>query len=248
MTMRREREWYAISLRPQGQHRRLRDAVSRAGGRLLALSPLRIVALDDADVRSRLRDALATPRCIFTSPNAVACAARVQALQTSSAIAVGAGTAMALRRHGVPEVIAPKRMDSEGVLDLVELRDVAGQRIGLMSGEGGRGLIERTLRERGAEVIRANVYRRDVVKFSPAQLQRFDAMPPAPVLFVTSAEALAATIDQLGGERRAKLLGLPAIVASERLREACTLAGFNRITVATSARPADLVNAANALA
>ncbi|MBS0199318.1 MAG: uroporphyrinogen-III synthase [Proteobacteria bacterium] len=248
MTTRREREWYAISLRPQGQHRRLRDAVSRAGGRLLALSPLRIVALDDADARSRLRDALNAPRCIFTSPNAVACAARLQPLQTSGVIAVGAGTADALRRHGVPEAIAPKRMDSEGVLDLAELRDVAGQRIGLVSGEGGRGLIERTLRERGPDVMRANVYRRETVKFSPAQLQRFDALPPATVLFVTSAEALAAAFDQLDGERRAKLLGLPAIVASERLHEACAEVGFNRITVATSARPADLVRAANALA
>ena len=247
MTTRREREWYAISLRPQGQHRRLRDAVSRAGGRLLSLSPLRIVALDDADARSRLRDALNAPRCIFTSPNAVACAARLQPLQVSGAIAVGAGTADALRRHGVPEAVAPKRMDSEGVLDLVELRDVAGQRIGLAGGEGGRGLIERTLRERGAEVIRANVYRRDVTEFTPAQLQRFDALPPASALFVTSAEALAATLDQLDGERRTKLLALPAIVASERLREACALAGFNRITVAASARPADLVRPAHAL-
>lgn len=248
MTMRRAHEWHAISLRPQGQHRRLRDAVSRAGGRLLALSPLRIVALDDADALSQLRDALAAPRCIFTSPNAVACAARIQALQTAGAMAVGAGTADALRRHGVPEAVAPKRMDSEGVLDLPELRDVTGQRIGLVSGEGGRGLIERMLRERGADAVRANVYRRDVVKFSPGQLQRFDALPPASVLFVTSAEALAAAFDQLDGERHAKLLGLPAIVASERLREACVGAGFSRITVAASPRPADLVHAGGALA
>lgn len=248
MALLREREWYAISLRPQGQHRALRDAVSRAHGHLLALSPLRIVALDEADTRSRLSGALAAPRCIFTSPNAADCAARLQALRTPDAIAVGAGTAAALRRHGIAEAISPNRMDSEGLLDLAELRDVAGQRIGLVSGKGGRGLIEGTLRERGADVVRADVYRREMVKFSPALLRRFDALPAAAVLFVTSAEALDATLTQLDGERRAKLLAMPAVVASERLREACMRSGFATIVVAASARPADLVRAASASA
>ncbi|MGG6463088.1 uroporphyrinogen-III synthase [Solilutibacter silvestris] len=247
MALLREREWYAISLRPQGQHRRLRDAVTRAGGHLLALSPLRIVALDGADARSRLRDALAASRCVFTSPNAVTCAARLQALTTSRTIAVGAGTAAALRRHGIANAIAPDRMDSEGVLDLAELQAVAGQRIGLVSGEGGRGLIERSLRERGADVVRANVYRRDVAKFSPTALKRFDALPAATALFVTSAEALDAALGQLDGERRAKLLAFPTVVASERLREACVRSGFGRIVVAASAQPTDLVQAATTL-
>ncbi len=240
-TRRREREWYAIGLRPQGQHRRLRDAVARAGGHLLALAPLRIVALDDVDARSGLRDALAAPRCIFTSPNAATCAARLQSLSTPAAIAVGAGTAAALRRHGIAHVVSPKRMDSEGLLDLAELRDVSGQRIGLVSGEGGRGLIERVLTERGARVVRANVYRRDAAELSPTLLRRFDALPAAAVLFVTSAEALDAALEQLGDERRAKLLAMPAIVASERLRTVCERTGFGRIAIAASARPQDLV-------
>lgn len=242
--MRCEREWYAISLRPQGQHRRLRDAVTRANGHLLAMSPLRIVALDDTETRMRLRDALIAPRCVFTSPNSVSCAARLQPLRICGAIAVGAGTAATLRRHGMAQVISPKRMDSEGVLGLTELHDAAGQRIGLVSGEGGRGLIERSLRERGAAVVRADVYRREVVEFSPALLQRFDAWPTVATLFVTSAEALGATLDQLDGERRAKLLAMPVVVASVRLRDACAHAGFESIAVAASAQPRDLVERA----
>ena len=244
MALLREREWYAISLRPQGQHRALRDAVSRAHGHLLALSPLRIVALDEADTRSRLSGALAAPRCIFTRPNAANCAARLQPLRASGAIAEGAGTAAALRRHGIADVIAPRRMDSEGLLDLAELRAVAGQRIGLVRGEGGRGLIERTLQAGGADVLRADVYRREMAKFSPALLRRFDAWPAMAVLFVTSAEALDAALAQLDGERRPKFLAMPAVVASERLREACMRSGFGRIVVAASARPGDLVRAA----
>lgn len=248
MTTRREREWYAIGLRPQGQHRPLRDAVTRAGGRLLAMSPLRIVALEGSDARGHLHEALAATQCIFTSPNAVAAASRLQPLATARALAVGSGTAAALHRHGIDEVLAPRRMDSEGLLELAEVRDIAGQRIGLVSGEGGRGVIERTLRERGAEAVRADVYRREVAKFSPALLRRFDGLPATALLFVTSAEALAATLDQLDAVRRAKLLVLPVIAASARLRDACMQAGFTEVGIAASARPRDLVEAALGMA
>ncbi|PNS08672.1 uroporphyrinogen-III synthase [Solilutibacter silvestris] len=245
MRTRREREWYAISLRPQGQHRALRDAVARAGGHLLAMSPLRIVAMADAQTRSRLVDALECPMCVFTSPNAVVCAARLQALATTHAIAVGSGTATSLHRRGVINVAAPKRMDSEGVLDLPMLRDVSGQRIGLVSGAGGRGLIERTLHERGADVLRADVYRRDMADFSPAVLRKFDAMPADAVLFVTSAEALDAALGQLDPSRRSRMISLPVVTASERLRDVCAQKGFRETRVAASARPQDLVRAAH---
>lgn len=138
-------------------------------------------------------------------------------------------------------------MDSEGVLNLPMLQGISGQRIGLVSGEGGRGVIERTLRERGADVTRADVYRREVVKFSPVVLRRFDALPAEAILFVTSAEALTAALDQLDAARRARMLSLPVVAASDRLHDACSQAGFTGIAVAASARPADLVLAARAL-
>jgi uroporphyrinogen-III synthase len=63
--------WYVISLRPSGQHAGLRRAAAARGAKLLALSPLRIEARDDAAGIEALRAALAAEAVVFTSPNAV---------------------------------------------------------------------------------------------------------------------------------------------------------------------------------
>ena len=56
--------WGVVTLRVQG-----------AGMHCIAVSTMRIAPRDDAATRTRLRDALAAPVVVFTSPNAVRCAA-----------------------------------------------------------------------------------------------------------------------------------------------------------------------------
>src|SRR5207342_271071 len=73
--------WYVISLRPLGQHDAVRRAAARAGMGCVALSTMRIVVRDDAQARRRLREALAAPRVVFTSPNAVRAAAATTTLR-----------------------------------------------------------------------------------------------------------------------------------------------------------------------
>src|SRR5688500_2046757 len=70
--------WYVISLRPLGQHAGLRRAAAVHGATALALSPLRIEAHADAATAAALRAALAAEAVVFTSPNAVRAAARLQ--------------------------------------------------------------------------------------------------------------------------------------------------------------------------
>ena len=97
---------------------------------------------------------------LFTSPNAVRSAAALQDLsprRRQVVLAVGSGTRNALRRLGI-DAQAPARMDSEGLLAMAALDDVAGRRIGLVTGAGGRNLLAPALRRRGAEVTRADTY------------------------------------------------------------------------------------------
>ncbi|WP_187770699.1 uroporphyrinogen-III synthase, partial [Cognatilysobacter lacus] len=122
--------WYVISLRPRGQHQRLRDVAKRAGHGFIALSPLRVAQRDDDATRDALRDALAADIVVFTSPNAVRAASALLPLHTRGAVlAIGDGTARALKRAGVSDVLRPSRMDSEGVLALPALADVSGRSI-----------------------------------------------------------------------------------------------------------------------
>src|SRR5690606_38148577 len=133
-----------LSLRPVGGHAPLRRAAAAEGARLLALSPWRLAPRDaprDAPgTAEALSRALAAPVVVFTSPAAVAHAARLQPLRVPPGaqwLAVGSGTRQALRRTGA-EALAPERMDTEGLLGLRQLSEVDGLDIGLVTAPGGR--------------------------------------------------------------------------------------------------------------
>lgn len=77
------------------------------------------------------------------------------------AAAVGKGTALALGRSGIASVLEPEHgADSEHLLALPQLHDVAGKRVVIFRGEGGREVLGHALRDRGASVTHAECYRR----------------------------------------------------------------------------------------
>ena len=240
---------YVISLRPVGAHAPMRRAAARIGARVLALSPLRILARDDAATRQALVAALAADVVLFTSPAAVRAAARLRPLRARRGqpwCAVGAGTAAALRRAGLGQVHAPARMDSEGLLALPVLRDLAGRSVGLVTAPGGRGVIAPTLAARGARVVRADVYARAPAAPSPLAVARLRALRTRPWLALSSGEALLAALAALPADAVARLRGARVVAASERLRLLAREQGFADIVVAASARPVDLLAAVQA--
>ena len=105
---------------------------------------------------------------IFVSPNAVEHGLALmdiqRARQTRARLAaVGASTAAALEQAGFACVLRPAASaSSEALLALPELQGdaVAGSRILIVRGEGGRPLLGDTLSKRGARVQYAEVYRR----------------------------------------------------------------------------------------
>lgn len=240
---------YFISLRPVGGHDALRRAAASHGARVLALSPWRLASRDDAGTRAALRAALSAPKLVFTSPAAVRAARALRTLRARRGqawFAVGSGTAAALRHAGIADAVAPRRMDSEGVLALPALRDVRGEQVGLVTAPGGRGRIAAVLQRRGARVLRADVYARVTVMPSPRAVALLRELDSAPLLLaLSSGEALAHVLDALPGdlvatlEKRARV-----IAASARLAALAHERGFRDIVIADNARPRALVNAA----
>lgn len=245
--------WTLVSLRPQGEHAALRRAAARLGGRLLALSPWRIVALDGDATRRALDTALRADRIVFTSPAAVRGAARLSPLDVrtgSCRLAVGSGTATALHRAGVAEVRVPARADSEGLLDLPELggpgassRALAGIEVGLVTAPGGREHLVPALLGRGAVVHRAEVYRRKPVAFAAAALARLRATRGPLVLAVSSGQALQQAVDRLPADVLARLRGARVVAASARLAAQARACGFADVAVATGPGPTHLLSA-----
>ncbi|HEY0502525.1 MAG TPA: uroporphyrinogen-III synthase [Lysobacter sp.] len=247
MSSRAPSQWYVISLRPRGEHAALRRAAARHGARLVALSPWRLQSRDDDDARAALRRALDAPRVLFTSPAAVRAAHALQPLRPRRGqrwFAVGAGSAAALRRAGIPDVAAPTRMDSEGLLALPGLQAIAGTAIGLVTAPGGRGMLAPVLQARGAQVLRADVYARVPVAPAPRALAALrEAAAPA-VLALSSGEALRRTLAAVPDDIATILRNARVVAASDRLADLARGLGFSDIVVARGPRPRDLIDAA----
>ncbi len=240
-------DWHLVSLRPQGRHGSLRAAARRHRGGVLAVSGCRIEALDDPGSRAALDSALACGLAVFTSPAAVDAADALRSLAGVTglhALAVGAGTADALRRHGVARVTRPSRMDSEGLLGLPVLVDIPGHRLGLVTAPGGRGVLQPALEARGGQVLRANVYARRPVPPSPRAVRALRQLDGPAVVAVSSADALAHVLEGLPTDVAARLRALPAVASSARLAERARQSGFAEVQAADGPRPAQLVGAA----
>jgi uroporphyrinogen-III synthase len=236
--------WYVISLRPQGEHASLRRAAAAHGARLIALSPWRLRRHADDAARAALRLALDAQRVLFTSPAAVRAAAALLEFHPrpdQTWIAVGSGTTLALRRASVDRVESPARMDSEGLLELPVLQQLAGIDVGLVTAPEGRGLLASALRERGARLLRADVYAREPIALSPSALRRLRALQVPTFLALTSEGALRHVLAQAPVDLVARLRAAPAIAASERLQRIARESGFIDVELAEGPRPRQLL-------
>lgn len=139
---------------------------------------------------------------------------------------VGQGSARALRELGMQEIIAPKdRFDSEALLALPELQQVAGWRVVIFRGDGGRELLGDTLKARGATVEYAECYQRAKPQHDAAALLAAD--PHA--VTVTSSEALGYLWDMLDEPGRARLAVVPLFVPHARIAEAAQRLGWHNV-------------------
>jgi uroporphyrinogen-III synthase len=155
--------------RPRGQSAGLVALIEKRGGTAIRFPVIDILPVDEPRAaRLALASLDSFDRVIFVSPNAVehglALMDSPNGWQIRAALtALGASTAAALTRAGLGPVLCPAgSASSEALLALPELQGdgLAGSRILIVRGEGGRELLGATLSERGARVQYAEVYRR----------------------------------------------------------------------------------------
>lgn len=178
---------------------------------------------------------------IFTSLNAVAGALPLMQAQnnipsTLQIAAIGRATARALLDAGIRCHFQPATdFTSEGLLALPHFHKVAGQSILIISGEGGRTLLTETLTERGAQVTRVAVYRRERPTLDVNALQGRWMRGEIGAVVITSTESFINLFDMLGGTGQDHLRNTPLIVLSARTRQTATEYGCRHISVAREA-------------
>jgi uroporphyrinogen-III synthase len=152
---------------------------------------------------------------------------------------VGQGSAKALRESGITNVISPtERFDSEGLLALPELQNVAGWRVMIFRGDGGRELLGDTLKARGATVEYATCYQRSKPHQDAGVL--LAAVPDA--ITVTSSEALGYLWQMLNAcpepsrrdRDRAALRNTPLFVPHARIAGLAREQGWLQVQVTAS--------------
>lgn len=238
--------------RPAAQAHGLCALLRDAGAHPIAFPTVEILpGANPQQARTRLCDTW--DLMIFVSRNAVERARSLVSQpdwpNTRHLAAVGRATAQALAAAGrTPDLIPAERYDSEALLALPELSRMAGERVLIVRGEGGRALLGDELARRGADVSYAEVYRRILPATADTSglLSRWQS--EVQVVTATSDEILANLAKLLGEPGRRRLLDTPLAVISERTAASARALGFERVQVATRADDRALVEAICTLA
>ena len=232
--------------RPAAQAEHLCDLLEQAGAETVALPVLEIVEHDSTESIARLRHANAWDMLIFVSRNAVEFALPyLKSEDLPTVAAIGKKTAAALEQANIPVEIVPTSFDSEGLLAMSAMQNVAGKRILLVRGQAGREKLADTLLQRGAAVDYAEVYRRVKPIENKKRLQTLLLQKKLDTVTVASGDSLLNLI-ALSGEQKSALSNLPFIVMSERISRLAQQQSFaetGNIHVAPEASDEGLVTA-----
>jgi uroporphyrinogen-III synthase len=230
-----------VITRPLEQGRTLAALIEREGGRAMAFPVIDILDVADASKLNALIDRLdAFDAAIFISPNAVtkamhAISARRTLPKELRVAAIGAGSARELNRLGVEQVIVPKaRFDSEALLDLPELENVAGKRIVIFRGDGGRPVLGDTLKARGASVEYAECYRRVKATSDVTPLLHAWGRGEIDGVVATSSEGLRNLHAMLGDAGRGALAATPLFVPHPRIAQTARELGLAHVVATAS--------------
>lgn len=231
--------------RPREQSETAAAYMAEQGASPLILPTLEIIPIDPEGGWARVFEALSTADiAVFTSANAVR---QIMAQDASRAIkcaiaAIGTATQKALEASRVSCDWVPMRdYRSEGLLELPVFQNVVGKKIILLGGEGGRDYLEDVLSERGADVEKLALYRRERPDIDETVLTSFFNRKGPKVILSTSMASLSNLLvlsAPIGDPRE-----VPLLVISERMTGAAKALGFGVVVTAENASDEAVVRA-----
>ncbi len=243
-----------VVTRPRAQAAELAAGIEALGGHALIFPLLEISPPADPAPLQQAIAQLGDYHCaIFISPNAVdhalpAILATGNWPSNLQPAAIGPGTVKALARHSIARCLYPaSRFDSEGLLaeEAFAAEMIAGKKILIFRGNGGRELLADTLRDRGALVDCVTTYERR----GPGD--HFDTLLAAwrenqlHAITLSSSEALRYLLDGMDSEGHAHLANTPLFIPHPRIADNARAAGLLEI-IRTEAADAGILAALGA--
>jgi len=238
--------------RPAHQSAPLKRAIEARGGEALLFPTIVIGPPADEGPWQAVEDRLGEfDWLVFASVNAVTAFAERLAVyglawpQAPGYAAIGAKTAAALEERCGHDVLRPPDFRSESFLELPEMtaEQVAGRRVLLVRGEGGRELLPQTLAERGARVTRLPIYARRPPQASPQPVHEALVRGRLDAAVLTSPDTFVNLLDVLDEAAQAALAEVTLVVISPVTARAVTGRGFAAPVVAPEASDEGLIQA-----
>jgi uroporphyrinogen-III synthase len=213
--------------RPEAQARALCECISAEGGIPIRAPAMAIEALPFPD--GGFTALTAAEIVIVTSANAARGLSSARAAMTvdTQVLAIGRATAEVLRNAEIdadPDI--DPQSNSEALLASPVLAEVEGTDIVIVKGEGGRPLLWRGLKARGAEVTELILYRRGLPETLAPAFQ--DALVRGVDIVVGTSVELVENMLELAGELDQETLTSTCLVAGgERVLQQSEALGFS---------------------
>ncbi len=157
-------------------------------------------------------------------------------------LAVGMKTQQALVErlavHGHPmtqQIDAHSSMDSESLLDLPELQHVAGKKILIFRGCGGRTKLQDVLQARGAQAQHCELYQRCLPPQTAQQLADAQLNPEHDIVALFSGESLENFCQVVATQALPNWRQLKVVVPSQRVQQQAISLGFAHVHAAENA-------------
>lgn len=209
--------------RPRRQSAELVATIESRGGRAILFPVIEIAPRSPGDVGEDLA-ALAEPDItVFVSANAVEHG--LDQGGSGAIAAIGPATAAAIEAAArIVDIRPAGGYSSEDLLDEAAMKNVRGKTVRIVRGDGGRELLAKTLRERGARVEYLSVYERRVPDCSAHEVEALEASwkrGEIDAVVVMSVQSLVNLIAMLPDSCRQLLVGTPLVTPAARvLKEA----------------------------
>jgi len=228
-----------LNTRPAHQQDGLKSLLEAEGAEVIAFPGIEIIESKTTDFHRSLGENIRHYHiALFVSRNAVDGAMRYlhrDKLPADLQLGViGEGTYRALfDQIGDLDarLIRGQPYNSEGLLAANALQQVAGKNILIFRGQHGRNLLGDELHARGATVSYCEVYRRKIPEYDAGNFAQLTATRFPTLAVFTSNEGMLNIINLTSGSSRRKLLHIPWLLISERMRESAVNLGHNAVAI-----------------